>query len=86
MHTPKLKPSNVSLGKIISGQKECFCTSGQLFGSNTKQQTTTHQVMLKSTNILARKSRCGNWFIREATEIDLNPKNMNLKDGFSLSR
>jgi hypothetical protein len=42
--------------------------------------------MLKRTSILARKSRCGDWFIREATEIDLNPKNMNLKDRFSLSR
>jgi len=51
-----------------------------------KEQTTTHQVMLKSTSILARKSRYGDWFIREATEIDLNPQNMNLKDGSSLSR
>jgi hypothetical protein len=42
--------------------------------------------MLTSTSILARKSRHGNWFIGEATEINLNPKNMNLKVGFSLSR
>jgi hypothetical protein len=41
--------------------------------------------MLKSTSILARKSRHGDWFIREATKINLNPKNMNLKGGFSLT-
>jgi hypothetical protein len=28
-----------------------------------------HQTLLKNTSILARKSRCKNWLIREVTEV-----------------
>jgi hypothetical protein len=49
------------------------------------EPTQNNRQQPNNTSILARKSMRGDWFIREATEIDLNPKNMNLKDGFSLS-
>jgi hypothetical protein len=36
-------------------------------------------------SILDKKSRCMYHIIREVTEIELHPNNMNRKDGFSLS-
>jgi len=81
----KLKPGNGSSRKNHISTKGMFLYFRSTIWKQYKEQT-THHVMLKSTSILARKSRCGDWFIREATKIDWNPKNMKLKDGFSLSR
>jgi len=86
MHAPKLKPGNVSSKKNHISTKGMSLYFRSAIWKQHKEQTITHQVMLKSTSILASKSRSGEWFIREATQVDLNPKNMNLKDGFSLSR
>jgi len=81
MHAPKLKPGNVSSRKNHISTKGMFLYFRSAIWKQHKEQTITHQFMLKSS-----KSRSGDWFIREATQVDLNPKNMNLKDGFSLSR
>jgi hypothetical protein len=45
-----------------------------------------HRIQLQDTSILSSKFRYMYHIIREATEIELRPNNMNKEDGFSLSR
>jgi hypothetical protein len=45
-----------------------------------------HSIQLQYTTILFTKSRYMDRTIREATEIELHPNNMNREDGLSLSR
>jgi hypothetical protein len=45
-----------------------------------------HRIQLQNTNILSTKSRYMDRMIREAIEIDLQPNNMNRKDGLRLNR
>jgi hypothetical protein len=45
-----------------------------------------HHIQLQNTTILSTKSRYMDRMIREATEIELQPNNMNREDGLCLSR
>jgi hypothetical protein len=45
-----------------------------------------HLIQLQNSSILAKKSRWMDWVIREATEVEFHPNNMNREDGFSLSQ
>jgi hypothetical protein len=45
-----------------------------------------HHIQLHDTGILAKRSRCMEHHIREATEIELHHDNMNRGKGYSLSR
>jgi hypothetical protein len=45
-----------------------------------------HHIQLQNTSILAKKSRYMGQIIREATEIECHPNNINREDGFSLSK
>jgi hypothetical protein len=45
-----------------------------------------HCIQPHHTAILSTKPRCKDCIIREATEIKLNPNNMNREDGFRLSK
>jgi hypothetical protein len=44
-----------------------------------------HHTQLNNTTILFAKSRYMDWVIREATQIELHPNNMNREDGLFLS-
>jgi hypothetical protein len=45
-----------------------------------------HRIQLQNTNILSTQSRYMDRIIKEATEIELHPNNMNREDGLVLSR
>jgi hypothetical protein len=45
-----------------------------------------HCIQLHNTSNLSTKPRYMDYIIREATEIDLHPKNMNRKNGFCLRK
>jgi hypothetical protein len=45
-----------------------------------------HWIQVQNTIILAKKMRLMDWILREVTEIDLHPNNMNREDSFSLIR
>jgi hypothetical protein len=46
----------------------------------------SHSIKFQNNTILSNKSRYMDRMIREATEIELHPNNMNRKDGLHLSR
>jgi hypothetical protein len=45
-----------------------------------------HCIQFHDTSILAKKSKCMECIIREATEIELNPENRSREEGFFLSK
>jgi hypothetical protein len=45
-----------------------------------------HRIQLQNTTILSTKSRYIDRMIRKATEIEIQPNNMNREDGLRLSR
>jgi len=46
----------------------------------------SHHIQFQDTSILAMKSKCMEWIIREVIEIELHCVNMNREEGFSLSK
>jgi hypothetical protein len=45
-----------------------------------------YHIQLQDTSILAKISRCMDWIIRVALEIELHSNNMKREDGFSLRK
>jgi hypothetical protein len=45
-----------------------------------------YYIVLHATSILAKKSRSVDTIVREATETEVQPNNMNREDGLALSR
>jgi hypothetical protein len=84
----------VSVERLKSGKLDVHLRQGSKNTTNTclyhskKCAVAEHSINLshQSASILPKKSRCIDWIIKEAIEIELHPNNINREDGFSLNR